>query len=442
MKLGINCARPTSFDTYRWFNNEAVQAEPWWTTDDNGWGSKENPRKFHRRPGRGTLYRSVISDNGAAGTGPFRFDADPGVELKGSYDTDLDGLIRPHVGKNLWLEFRNQLRSDFFPYATLHRPDAASKGNFSFEAQSDLAVFEFARLMDWTGAFSLLDSSEDYRSGDSGHLVPLSEDWFDHVGMRAELIRSFPAKKVWLNIPLLIAADPSKTIRWLEQRHKPGRQTMVSVGNELSFNWQFPRTAWLHQEAAKLNLHQDPNVARVILLLKLCERVHDTLEGFDEIQTVAELHNAGQWPAARKQWMQNAPVSAEVHRILKKLGNVAVAPYFANGSPGSTVGQLRSSMQEPLGDLRAWKQICDDLGVKLHIYEFGSHNHDAPAISQIPAMGQVWPEYLTMCEGILDPDAWAAIYALGGLDPWTLTPAAGVDSVKMTAVKQWISQQP
>lgn len=137
----------------------------------------------------------------------------------------------------------------------------------------------------------------------------------------------------------------------------------------------------------------------------------------------------------------------------------ALGARWANGDATSLdelFGMLPPTIDMALGWTRSWKGLADQIGVPLHLYEFGQHlsRRDDPnlvslyiAANRDPRMGGLYPGYL---DGLRDAGADVAClyashyppqkYGVWGLREYVGQPDA--EAPKAAAVRSWMARNP
>lgn len=438
MILGMNMVHGAHYwSSARPWHEEALQIEPPWSGD---WSA---PRHVDTLvPGQ--LYRSRVSSNGEA-RGVKRFEV-----LRGQLaELNFCGSMRQieprgpncwtiEIGHdNAWLEIRvavptklADLRFSMVESRVLAgdqdlriAPGPAWPYPWSQDFLSAAEPFPIWRVMDWTGAGSrAMTASLAEEFGTFAHR-PLRENDTDpafgtfdaDTGLNPALWFPPGAREVWVCCPLMIALDPSERARWLVEAWlqseatarrygHPAPRLMVEVDNELENNdFTMARLAYHYARGA----HWNQAVARTVGILRVAREMQRTIEqlGFAKRMTVVFATLPGnRWPFSFDQWMGQL-VAPEARNLLQQLGHFATTFYW--GADVLAPDQIDESINQEERQLRAWRSLMDELGVKTHIYETGPHfrREALPALHRAPETIEGAYRSISVIEQVLAPDA-------------------------------------
>lgn len=355
MILGANLLYPDTWSTFRPWRDEVRQAEPLWT---GNW----HERKPVRVPSN-LQARAVVGDAGAMRPGNYRaHEAHGRCSLQGDINQGTVGTDA------VWIE------GPADPLALAPALFDADFGHFKAEFRESLAPFaSMVRVMDWCkpgGAMRSID--EIRRSGGSATAIPLQETGLDglspEVGIRPQFFQELPlagCKRVWLNMPLRVAASQVEAIRWIQAYVPPGVEVFVTIGNELwNQDPRFVATHYLQRIAKAIWPTVPPMLGACHLLLKALIQLKVWLAADPRFTVIFEWWNANRWPLLQGEWGADFARAA-----VRELGHVAVAPYWGHNCTEAT--QLGESMDQPVEDLERWATLCRELGATLHLYEYG-----------------------------------------------------------------------
>ena len=395
--------------------NLAEHAEQWWHRPDDNWG----PRTPAATMEAGKRYTSFVVSEGVAPAGTYDIDHDVPVSLGRLL---LNGQ-RLQRGTTQYIHGGGEIRMDFL----CEQDCLPIEVVFTIQAQGHEGVIrddwakahapfnECFRAMNATGAYSNRAYAAVELGADRSHSSLLhaagGDGWSTDGGMRYSMLAEAATNfyTAWVNVPMLLEGEElEKELRTISYEFA-GQTVYVSRGNE---KWNHALRMGQETYRRSTPFEGDEGVGHTLEALRMDIALLDAIERLglqDQLKVQFEWQHHGLWAFEWKSWGDKGPVCPEAQQLLQRIGRLAINFYW--GDQVTDAADAPAAAQAEVDRLRKTQDLCNRLGVMLHVYEGGQHATRLPHEQQThPDFLEGWRIGLTGAAAILDPGAIFNIY--------------------------------